>query len=115
MAPALVESNIDEQATFSYDRPSKTIFPDGIKTSGQCPPNYEQLKPYSAFPHEIVGPTVWEATDYANNPERWTHHFDEAEVRELSDAADAFLASGIPLTGISKVGDVNDSLRGSID
>lgn len=104
MAPALVESSLDSKAIFSYDKPSKIIFPDGIKTSGQCEPNFEQLKSYADFPEEITGPTVWKAEDYKNNPERWTHHFDELEISELSAAADAFLASGTPLTGISKAG-----------
>lgn len=103
MAPGLVETISDSLPSFSYDKPSKTIFPDGIKTSGQCPPNYEQLQPYSAFPKEITGPTVWRSEDYSNNPERWTHYFSEEEIKELNTAADAFLVSGTPLTGISKV------------
>ena len=41
--------------------------------------------------------------DYENNPERWTHPFTPEEVDELSRTADAFIASGTPLTGISKV------------
>lgn len=82
---------------------SKAIFADGIKTSGQHPPQYNQLQPYSSFPTQITGPTVWKAEDYANNPERWTHHFTEEEIAEMSDAADKFLAAGTPLTGITKV------------
>lgn len=79
------------------------LFPDGLKTSGQHPPIYEQVKPISEFPKEITGRTVWKAEDYTNNPEKWTHRFSEAEIAELSQAADAFLAAKIPLTGISKV------------
>lgn len=75
----------------------------GIKTSGQHPPLYDQLKPYSEFPKEITGPTVWTAEDYANNPERWTHDFTKDELAEMSDAADSFLAGTVPLTHISKV------------
>lgn len=82
---------------------SKAIFPDGIRTSGQHPPQYNQLQPYSSFPEEITGPTVWTAEHYANNPERWTHHFTEEEIAEMSDAADQFIAAGNPLTGITKV------------
>lgn len=82
---------------------SKATFPDGIKTSGQHPPQYNQLQPYSSFPKQITGPTVWKAEDYANNPERWTHQFTEEELAEMSDAADQFLAAGTPLTGITKV------------
>lgn len=82
---------------------SKSIFPDGIKTSGQHPPQYDQLQSYSSFPKEITGPTVWTAKDYTNNPERWTHHFTEEEIAEMSDAADTFIAAGTPLTGMTKV------------
>jgi len=81
----------------------KDIFPDGIRTSGQHPPLYDVLKPYSEFPKEIRGPTVWKAEEYVNNPERWVHRFTPDEIQELSDTTDRFLASGIPLTGISKV------------
>lgn len=81
----------------------RSIFPDGIKTSGQHPPLYHQLSPFGDFPHEITGPTVWDARDYTNNPERWTHCFTDDEVAEMSEAADSFNKAGIPLTGISKV------------
>jgi hypothetical protein len=40
----------------------KNVFPDGIKTSGQHEPLYDQLRSYSEFPKEITGvrtlPTV---------------------------------------------------------
>ena len=81
----------------------RKIFPDGIKTSGQHPPLLEHLRPYSDFPKEISGETVWKAEDYTNNPERWIHVFSEEEVEELSATADKFLAAKTPLTGISKV------------
>lgn len=79
------------------------LFPDGLKTSGQHPPIEEQLYPYSAFPKEITGPTLWTASDYKDHPERWTHPFTEEEVAELSKAADDYIASGIPLTGMTRV------------
>ena len=82
---------------------SKSIFPDSIKTSGQHPPQYNLLQPYSNFPEQITDPTVWKAEDYADNPERWTHHFTEEEIAEMSDTADKFLAAGTPLIGITKV------------
>lgn len=105
MAPtALTQSAVDvPRPKYSYKNPSKSVFPDGIKTSGQIPPHYDQLKPYSAFPKEITGETVWEAKDYQNNPERWTHVFSEEETTEIGQAADEFLKSGTPLTGITKV------------
>jgi hypothetical protein len=82
---------------------SKAIFPDGLKTTGQHPPIYEQLQPYDNLPKEITGRTVWKAEDYTNNPEKWTHRFTDEEIAELSQAADAFIDSKTPLTGISKV------------
>jgi hypothetical protein len=103
MAP----SALDTPPTASHLLPQKpvdkTIFPDGIKTSGQHPPLYDQLRPYADFPKEISGGTVWKAEDYVDNPERWVHEFSPLEVGELSAAADKFIADGIPLTGISKV------------
>jgi hypothetical protein len=105
MAPSL----LDTQPIAPHELPSgvtgvdRKIFPDGIKTSGQHPPLYDLLKPYSEFPKEITGETVWRAEDYANNPERWVHVLTDQEVNELSDTADQFIANKIPLTGISKV------------
>ncbi len=88
---------------FTYDNPSKLVFPDGIKTSGQFDPLYDQIQPYNDFPSKITGQTVWEAADYAKNPQQWTHRFSEEEIEEMSGAADAFMASETPLTGITKV------------
>jgi hypothetical protein len=102
MAPALTEAPPPPSHPLKK-RVSRSIFPDGIKTSGQHPPLYDLLHPFSDFPTEIIGPTVWKAEDYKNNPERWTHRFTEDEVKELGEAADTFIAAGIPLTGITKV------------
>ncbi|KAL3452377.1 hypothetical protein BJX65DRAFT_266029 [Aspergillus insuetus] len=78
------------------------VFPDGLKTTGQHPPLYEELHPFDEFPKQISGPTLWKAEDYRDAPEKWTHRFTVEEVAELSATADAFLASKTPLTGISK-------------
>ena len=107
MAPALTTSaptaphELGKNITNNNQAP-KNIFPDGIKTSGQHEPLYDQLRPYSSFPKEITGSTAWNKNDYTNNPERWTHQFSDNEVKEISDAADKFIASGTPLTGITK-------------
>ena len=106
MAPSLLESQ--PTAPHQLSNPSqkpvdRKIFPDGIKTSGQHPPLYDQIKPYSSFPKEISGETVWKAEDYKDNPERWVHVFNDDEIDELCAAADKFLADKTPLTGISKV------------
>ena len=102
MGPSL-DTSSEAPATFTYDKPSKLIFPDGIKTSGQTDPEYDLIKPYEDFPKEITGSTVWKAEDYKDNTEQWTHFFSEEEVEEMSKAADAFIASDTPLTGICKV------------
>ncbi|KAI4955459.1 hypothetical protein J4E91_001320 [Alternaria rosae] len=108
MAPALTSPapgaphTLSDPTTTTTKKAPKSIFPDGIRTSGQHEPIYSFLQPYSAFPKEIAGPTAWSKTDYASNPERWTHIFSADEVREMSEAADAFIASGTPLTGITK-------------
>jgi len=81
----------------------KSLFPDGLKTSGQHNPTYALLTPPSLFPKEISGPTVWKAEDYRDHPERWTHVFSAGEVEELGRAADDFIGSGRPLTGMAKV------------
>jgi len=83
---------------------NKAIFPDGLKTSGQHNPIYSQLTPPSQFPKEISGPTVWQAEDYRDHPERWTHAFSKDEIAELGGAADEYIKSGKPLTAMAKVG-----------
>lgn len=106
MAPSILENSATPP--HQLHNPSKSIvdrkiFPDGIKTSGQHPPLVNAIKPYSDFPKEISGPTVWEAKDYQTNPERWVHVLSDEEIEELSSVADSFLASNTPLTGISQV------------
>ena len=104
MAPVAVQAPTEVPVKlFDYKNPSKAVFPDGIKTSGQCPPNYDQLAPYSAFPKEITGQTTWNPEEYRHNPETWTHVFSDDEIAELSKTADDFIASSTPLTGITKV------------
>ncbi|KAK4550006.1 hypothetical protein LTR36_002973 [Oleoguttula mirabilis] len=103
MAPALTESAPAQQHPPPYaESISKTKFPDGLKTSGQHNPVHSRLRPYQDFPKEVTGPTVWKTEDYRNNTERWTHVFDDQEIAELGAAADAYFASGAPLTGMSK-------------
>jgi len=107
MAPAILQSasqaaHSTVSSKLGTSKPvDRSIFPDGFKTSGQHPPLYDKLYPYSAFPKSITGPTVWQPDEYANHAERWTHPFSQAEIDELSKAADDFVASGQPLTGIN--------------
>lgn len=105
MAPGLTSVDTDNSINFTTIKPqgSRSIFPDGIKTSGQHPPNYDELRGYDEFPQSIDGPTLWKAEDYRDNPERWVHRFSEEEIEEMSTAADDFEAFGTLLTGITKV------------
>lgn len=107
MAPGVLATeacSLTLRHTFSKNEAApRDTFPDGIRTSGQHPPLYNVLKPYSEFAKEISGPTVWSAEEYVNNPERWVHRFTADEIEELGETTDRFLASGVPLTGISKV------------
>jgi len=103
MAPGILqETSTAPPRVIKNEHAPRSSFPDGIRTSGQHPPLYHALKPYSEFPKEIIGPTIWKQEDYVDSPERWTHPFTDEEVQELSDAADRFIERGIPLTGISK-------------
>lgn len=106
MAPGILADDVPAvrpaKVISNQDAP-RSIFPDGIRTSGQHPPLYDALKPYSEFPKEITGPTVWNKEDFEGKPEAWTHPFTDEEVEDLGKAADAFIASDTPLTGISKV------------
>lgn len=81
----------------------QAISTHGSKTSGQHPPNYDELRPYEDFPEAIEGPTLWKAEDHRDNPERWVHRFSQEEIEEMSTAADNFKAAGTPLTEISRV------------
>ncbi|KAK2832059.1 hypothetical protein FQN49_006890, partial [Arthroderma sp. PD_2] len=93
MAPVTYELPVSQVDTPVKPTVSRDIFPDGLKTTGQQPPLYDQIKPFSEFPKQITGPTVWKAEDYTNHPEKWTHRFTEEECAEMSAAADAFVAS----------------------
>lgn len=74
-----------------------------VKASGQIEPEYALLGPYEEFPKRIEGPTVWEADDYRDHPERWTHAWSDEEVEEIEAATDKFLDAGYELTDITKV------------
>lgn len=97
-------SRIEEPVDFVQEvQANKAIFPDGYKTAGQQEPIYSLIKPYEKFPQEITGPTVWTASEYKNNPEKWTYTFTEDDIAEISASADKFIEEDRPLTGITKV------------
>ena len=77
MAPGLtsVETLTSSGASRIKAQVPLSIFPDGIKTSGQHPPNYDELRAFEDFPDVIDGPTLWKAEDYRDNPERWVRAF----------------------------------------
>lgn len=103
MAPAAVEEPQGAPPyTLANNNVNKSVFPDGLRTSGQHGPIFSRIHPYADFPKEISGPTVWKAEDYRDNPERWTHVFSKEEIAELGKASDDFIASGMPLTGMRK-------------
>jgi hypothetical protein len=101
MAPSSTTTHAEHQLG-ENNNVNTNIFPDGLKTSGQHNPIYSLLPPYNDYPVEISGQTVWEAREYQNNPERWTHIFSDDEIAELSKAADDFIAAEKPLTGMRK-------------
>jgi hypothetical protein len=113
MSPTLVQTPIDyshlpktEFRTKLEKKPKSASFPDGIKTTGQQPPLYEEVRPYSDFPKNITGLTAWTKDDFSGSPEKealWKHPFTEQELEELSTAAEQYLASGRSLTEMSKV------------
>lgn len=105
-------SRIDEPADFWDPVPAKkSIFPDGIKTSGQQEPIYAFVRPYDDFPKHITGPTVWKKEDFLNSAEKWTHRFTEEEIKEISLVADRYIENDFPLTGITKVSTPEDEMQ----
>jgi hypothetical protein len=79
------------------------LFPNGLRTSSQHPPIESQLHPFEEFPRNITGPTAWTREHMIQHPEQWIHRWMEPELAELLQAVDTFIASGVPLTSISKV------------
>ncbi len=84
------------------DEAPRSVFPDGIRTSGQHLLLRGVEGHIQSSPGRSPGRPCGRREDYVNNPERWVHVLTEDEVQELGDVSDAFIASGIPLTGISK-------------
>ncbi|EIW73072.1 hypothetical protein TREMEDRAFT_59233 [Tremella mesenterica DSM 1558] len=103
MSPvAIPELNATPYKTSDLSALDWNLFPDGLKTSGQHPGIYELIPPYEEWPKSVSGPTLWKAEDYQNSPEKWTKPFTPEEIKELGEAADKFMASGMPLTGMKQ-------------
>jgi hypothetical protein len=71
-------------------------------TSGHHAPQTDLIAPFDAFPAEVDGRTVWQAKDFQERPDTWQRPLTAEEISELSTAADAFAAKGLPLTAMSK-------------
>ncbi|KAL9618883.1 MAG: hypothetical protein Q9160_006473 [Pyrenula sp. 1 TL-2023] len=102
MAPGVLTetSQAASQHPTKHSLPAKD-FPSGFKSSGQHPPLYDHLAPYSSFPKHISGPTAWGPSTYQSRPESWIHPLTDAEISDLSTAADNFISSDRPLSAIT--------------
>jgi hypothetical protein len=72
-------------------------------TSGQHEPIPELLAPYSAFPKEITGPTVWKREEFINDTSKWQHRWTPELIAELERSYEEFKARGVDLPQINKV------------
>jgi len=72
-------------------------------TSGQHEPVPELLAPYSAFPKEITGPTVWKREEFINDTSKWQHRWTPELIAELEQSYEEFKARGVELPQINKV------------
>lgn len=87
---------------FDNEHAPRDVFPDGLRTSGQHPPETDQLAPFSSFPKQIEGRTLWTTEYFTANRHEWTHDLSADEIAELGAAADAYISSGQPLEGLTK-------------
>lgn len=71
-------------------------------TSGQEPPLFNELVPFSEWPDYIDGPTVWTKDQLEDSPDKWQYPLTDEDIEDLLQAADRFLANGNKLTDISK-------------
>jgi hypothetical protein len=83
---------------------TETVAPKAANfTSGQHEPVTELLAPYSAFPKEITGPTVWKREDFINDTSKWQHRWTPELIAELEQSYEEFKARGADLPQINKV------------
>ncbi|WVQ80576.1 hypothetical protein IAT38_002681 [Cryptococcus sp. DSM 104549] len=71
-------------------------------TSGQHEPDHALIQPYSAFPKEVTGRTVWKREDFIKDEQLWKRQWTEQHVRELEEAYEKFEESGLDLPQIDK-------------
>ncbi|WWD17576.1 hypothetical protein CI109_102017 [Kwoniella shandongensis] len=71
-------------------------------TSGQHEPIPELVQPYSAFPTEITGRTVWKREDFVQNPDLWKRVWSQDQIKELEEAYERFEKTGLGLPDITR-------------
>lgn len=73
-----------------------------VLTSGQLEPDHNLIQPYSAFPKEITGPTVWTKEQFENDHGLWKRRWTEEQIELLEDAYANFEATGLGLPEITR-------------
>lgn len=86
---------------------NRSIFPHGIKTSGQHPSLEQYLRPFEDFPRLIDGPTAWHVEDFGDSSREWVYRFTAEYLSELGMASDRFLKTDKNLVAMTKVGSRN--------
>jgi hypothetical protein len=77
-------------------------FNKGI-TQGMLEPLHELVQPYSAFPKQITGKTVWKREDFINDESLWKRQWSPEHVASLEAAYDAWAAKNLSLPEIDRV------------
>jgi len=95
--------------TFTLTEPTATK--TSKFTSGQHEPVPGLLAPYSAFPKEITGPTVWKREEFINDTSKWQHRWTPELIAELEQSYEEFKARGVELPQINKVSTRSTRLR----
>ena len=105
LASSHVQAGQHDKSDFERDAKLEDLFKKqrGLDlTSGQHSPLFDKLVPFEQWPEKIEGPQTWVKEDYENNSERWQYNLTEADVADLSRAADAYLNAGKSLTEMAK-------------
>jgi len=76
--------------------------PKNVLTSGQVEPDHSLLQPYSAFPKEITGPTVWTKEQFEDDPSLWKRRWSDEQIALLEEAYANFEATGRGLPEITR-------------
>jgi hypothetical protein len=74
-----------------------------VLTSGQQDPDLSLLKPYSEFPKEVTGRTVWSREDFVDNESLWKRTWTPEHIAALNEAYDKFAATDVSIPEINRV------------